>query len=156
MGYVSELRALVGDRPLILAGANLLVLDDRGRVLLGRRADNGLWAIIGGSLEPGESLEDAARRELREETGLEVDGLILVDVFSGQDFFEVCPNGDQVYPVGAVYVARWVRGAPRPDGDEIAELAFFALDALPPALGEVSRLVLQRYRGRVCLLATSP
>lgn len=148
LDYVRELRALVGHRPLVLAGANLLVFDDADRLLLQRRADDGLWCIIGGSVEPGETLEDAAHRELYEETGLEVDDLTLVDVFSGPEFLMVYPNGDQVYPVGALYVARGARGELRADGHEGLELAFFALDALPNDLTRVSRLVLQRYRTR--------
>jgi 8-oxo-dGTP pyrophosphatase MutT (NUDIX family) len=70
--YIRELRALVGHRPLVLAVAGALVFDADGRLLLHRRDDNGLWGTSGGAVEPGESLEETARRELREETGLEV------------------------------------------------------------------------------------
>ena len=55
MGYIEELRALVGSRPLILPGASVLVVDARGHILLQRRADSGLWGIPGGMMEPGES-----------------------------------------------------------------------------------------------------
>src|SRR5688572_18606845 len=56
--------------------ARILLLDDRGRVLL-FRFDAGdrppFWATPGGAIDPGESFETAARRELREETGLDLD-----------------------------------------------------------------------------------
>ena len=149
MGYVGDMRALIGNRPLILAGANVLIFDASNRVLLHRRTDDGLWAILGGVLEPGETLEDTARREIREESGLELGDLTLVDIFSGPAFFHVYPNGDQVHPVGAVYVTGEVRGQPVLDEREVLEVGFFALDALPSDLGTTSRLVLERYRRRL-------
>ncbi len=80
MNYVQELRALVGHTPLILVSAGVLLFDDVGRVLLQRRTDDGLWSIPGGAMEPGESLEDTARREVREEVGVAVGELTLVCV----------------------------------------------------------------------------
>lgn len=53
-------------------GADALILDDEGRVLLVRRADDGLWAMPGGWVEPGETPELAVVRETLEETGLVV------------------------------------------------------------------------------------
>lgn len=144
MGYVRELRTLVGSRPLVVAGSNVLIVDDAGRVLLQRRADTSLWAIIGGALEPGETLEDAARREVREEIGLELKEITLIDVFSGPAFLEKYPNGDQVYPAGAVYIARQVGGEPVLDKGEVVDLHYFSLDALPHDLANTSRLVLER------------
>ncbi len=99
-------------------------------------------------MEMGESLEDAARREVREETGLEVGELTLVDIYSGYEFFHEYPNGDRVFMVGAVYVTTDVTGTLTPRGDETIDQSFFRLDALPHNLGRVSRLVLERYRHR--------
>ena len=70
--YVSELRRLVGSRPLLLVAAGVVVRASYGAILLQRRTDDGLWGLPGGALEPGDSLEEAARRELLEETGLVV------------------------------------------------------------------------------------
>lgn len=56
MGYVKELRALVGHRPLIIPGAAVLILDKSDRLLLQLRRDNQHWGLIGGSMEIGESL----------------------------------------------------------------------------------------------------
>jgi 8-oxo-dGTP pyrophosphatase MutT (NUDIX family) len=72
MSYVQELRALIGHRLLILAGATVIVRDAAGRVLMQRRSDNGQWGLPGGALEPGESLEETGRREVWEETGVRV------------------------------------------------------------------------------------
>ena len=97
MDYMQELRALVGHRPVLVPGAAILILDDAGKVLLHRRGDDDLWSLPGGALEPGESLEEAARREAAEEVGLTLGELTLVDVFSGPEFFHEYPNGDQVF-----------------------------------------------------------
>lgn len=51
-------------------GGGCLVIDEKGRMLLGRRTDNGLWSTPGGKIEPGESFQEGALRELKEESGL--------------------------------------------------------------------------------------
>ena len=147
--YVRELRAIVGHRPPVVAGAAILILDRAGKVLLHRRSDDGLWSLPGGALEPGESLEEAARREAAEETGLTLGELTLVDVFSGPEFFHEYPNGDQAFVVGAAFAARDVPGTPVVDGREVTDVRFFPLDALPDDLVGVSRLILERCRPRI-------
>ena len=70
--FILELRSLIGTRPLWLSVAVALVVDGENRILLGRRADSGAWALPGGIIEPGEEPADAAARECFEETGVVV------------------------------------------------------------------------------------
>ena len=93
--YLERMRALVGKEQLVVAAAGLLVWDDRQRVLLQGRFGDQTWCIPGGAAEPGERLEDAARRELREETGLVAGELTLLSARSGPECFLVYPNGDR-------------------------------------------------------------
>jgi ADP-ribose pyrophosphatase YjhB (NUDIX family) len=131
--YYQELRKMIGHRPLVLVGSTVLILDDQQRILLQQRADNGLWGPPGGCLEPGETLEETARRETREEVGLEVAELKLWQVFAGPELYYEYPNGDQVHIVTAVYVAQVPAGLqPAADGQEALSVGWFALDALPP------------------------
>lgn len=91
--YVADLRALVGSRPLILAGAAVLIVDAGGRLLLLHRSDSDTWGLPGGYLEAGESLEECARCEAYEETGLSVGQMRLLGVFSGRKLFYQYPHG---------------------------------------------------------------
>lgn len=142
MAYIQELRALVGNRPLILVGAQVMVFDENHRLLLLRRTDDGTWDLPGGFMELGETAEETARRELREETSLEIGEMTLFQVFAGQDFFYTCPNGDQVFPVIPVYVSSDVHGALKPDGEEASEVSFFPVNALPsPMLPQIRAII---------------
>lgn len=78
--YLDELRAAVGKRPLIVAGACVIVRDNAGRVLLHRRRDDGSWDVIGGSMEPGETFEQTVRREARKEIGVELGALEVLEI----------------------------------------------------------------------------
>ena len=141
MGYIRELRALVGSRPIIMVGAGVLLL--RGdQVLLQRREDNGLWGIPGGSLEPGESLEEAARREVREEVGLEVGSLNLFGVYSGSKQFFTYPNGDQIYDVCVTFWTRDFTGEMCADPEEVLDLVFFPIQALPAEITPLDQPIL--------------
>jgi ADP-ribose pyrophosphatase YjhB (NUDIX family) len=117
------------------------VVDDQGRVLLGRRAhepDAGRWDLLGGFVEEGEHPLDALRRELLEETALEVEA----GEFAGS-YVDTYGEGERATGVlNLVWEARIVAGDPKP-ADDVAELAWFALDELPPAEDLAFRWVAQ-------------
>ena len=148
MGYVSELRQLVGTRPLILPGAEVLVFDEQGRLLLQKRTDTGDWAIPGGMMEPGETFEQTARREVLEETGLTLGALEFLAVYSGDQYYYRYPHGDEVYNVSVAFVAREFHGELRTD-EESSALGFYPLDALPGPLIFLNRLVLEDYLKKI-------
>ena len=95
-------------------------------------------------MEPGETTEDAARREVLEETGLTLGTLSFFGVFSGPEMFVRYPNGDEVHMVVIVYTSREYSG--RLQGDaEVADLRFLDPTALPDSIGSSVAPVLQRY-----------
>jgi len=145
MGYIQQLRRHVGSQPLIMVGAGVINIDEDGRVLMILRTDNGCWGLPGGALEPGETLEDTARRELTEETGLSAGGLELLTVLSGPDFFYRYPNGDEVHNVIALFVADEVTGVEQPCGIEATEVCRFHLSALPDNLDPIDSLSINAY-----------
>lgn len=144
MGYIMELRKLVGSRPLIMAGSCVLVFNEQGHLLLQRRTDSLDWGTLGGSLEPGESLEEAAARELYEEAGLRAGAYKLISVFSGQDMYYKYPHGDEVYNVMAVYEATEIQGEPTVMDDEGLELRYFDLSMPIPEINPFTEYVLKK------------
>ena len=71
MGYLADaLRDIQSNRDFIFVGTGVIVVNEQGNILMGKRTDNNEWCIPGGSLEIGEQLEECASRELYEETGI--------------------------------------------------------------------------------------
>lgn len=142
-----NLRKMVGSRPLITVGACVLLCSNE-TLLLQRRSDNGLWGLPGGSMELGESLEEVAKRELFEETGLEARNLELLDIFSGKDLYYKYPNGDEVYNVVTAYVCSDFDGSIQEDGNEVQELCFFNFEEIPVELSPPDKPVINKFLER--------
>ncbi|NOU95721.1 NUDIX domain-containing protein [Paenibacillus sp. LMG 31456] len=144
MSYIMDLRKVVGSRPLIMAGACVIVLNDKGHILLQKRTDSLDWGTIGGALELGESLEEAAARELYEEAGLIAKQYKFITLFSGKDMYYKYPHGDEIYNVMAVYEALQIGGTPVINDNEGLELAYFSLDNPIPNINPFTDLVLKK------------
>jgi 8-oxo-dGTP diphosphatase len=91
--------------------ARLLVLDEQNRVLLfrfvfkdGALAGQDFWATPGGAVDPGETFEEAAKRELFEETGIEIDSID--KHIAEQEFVLPLPNGEHVLAHEKFFVVR--------------------------------------------------
>ncbi len=149
MGYIRNLRQYVGHQPLLIVGATVLVLNHHGEVLMIRRSDTGDWGVPGGSMELGETIEQAARRELREETNLEAGALTLFDVFSGPELDYCYPNGDETSNVSVVYLTYDVRGRISLNDGEHTEYRYFPLSDLPPNIAPPIKLILKALSQRM-------
>ena len=154
MDYIHELRKLTGPRKLILNCAGVVIEKD-GKVLFQRRSDNGKWGLIGGLVEMNETYAQAAVREAREETGLEVKLDSFLGIFHNHNM--VWNNGDAAHVISAMYTAGVVHGEPRID-EESYELRFFGKDELPEIFAEDHIAALDAYfRGvRYPLLQENP
>ncbi|WP_342546873.1 NUDIX hydrolase [Lysinibacillus sp. FSL K6-4013] len=142
MGYITELRKYIGSRPIISIGATILVVNDDKQILFQHRSDTLDWGLPGGALELNETLEEAAARELHEETGLVANEFDLVGVFSGPDYYFRYPNGDEVYTVIHLYIAKNVRGILEIKDDESLKLTYFSKNELPDQLEKRTKLLL--------------
>ncbi|WP_375206561.1 NUDIX hydrolase [Hyphococcus sp.] len=108
--------AIISVGAVVFRGEEVLVIR-RGREPL-----KGQWSIPGGKVDYGERLHDAVAREVREETGIEIKVLGLLDVFESLPEAEGAPHYVMVD-----FVAEWVSGEPRPDDDaDAAEFVPFA------------------------------
>lgn len=144
MGYIMELRKKIGTEPIIMAGVTIVVKNEKGHVLLQRRTDSLDWGIVGGALELGETLEEAAHRELFEEAGLKAQELKFITVLSGNDMYYRYPHGDEVYNVTAVYEAAGTEGVPTIHDDEGLELKFFDLSRHVDRLNPCTEVILRK------------
>ena len=119
-----------------------VLFDDEGRILLvlrNREPGAGEWALPGGFVENGESPEDAARRELEEETGLVARGPELIDViYQESDFYKTC-----LLIIG--YRFESFEGDPVA-GDDADDAKFFPVDELPPLAFESHRTIVDKAR----------
>ncbi|MFI6416080.1 NUDIX hydrolase [Streptomyces sp. NPDC050842] len=128
--FIRTLRETAGHQLLFLPGVSAVVFDDRGRVLLGRRSDNGMWAVIGGIVEPGEQPADCAVREVYEETAVHCvpERILLVETLRKP---VVYPNGDTCQYMDVAFRCRAVGGEARVNDDESTEVGWFEVDDLP-------------------------
>jgi ADP-ribose pyrophosphatase YjhB (NUDIX family) len=130
--HIARLRAAVGHDLILLPSVSVVPIDRAGRLLLVRHAGHqDGWAVLGGAIEIGESPAQAAVRETREEIGVEIRLLRLVDVLGGPDYEVSYPNGDRTAYVTAMYEAEITSGFPEPADGELTEVAWFHPDQLP-------------------------
>lgn len=113
-------------------GVAAAVLDDAGDVLLIKRADREQWALPTGAVEPCETLVGGVTREVREETGVEVEVRGLSGIYSapGQQVFTY-PSGRAVHFITCCFRCDPVGGELAADRDEATDAAFFGIDGLP-------------------------
>ena len=142
-GYMANLRSKIGLDLLLVPAVGAAVFDGEGRLLLGRHVDDGLWATIGGSMEPGESPQAAALRELLEETGLTAGILGIIGVYGGPAFEVTYPGGAQVAYVVTMYAGQLLGGEPKPQRDELREIGWFGPDQalLLPQPRDMSQII---------------
>lgn len=145
MDYMGNLRKLVGKQPLIMVGANVIVENAQGQILMHHRTDKDWWGLPGGGMELGESLEETAIREVHEEVNLNVDELKLFNVYSGQDLHYIYPDGNEVYNVTATYICQSYEGDIIVEKTEGRDAKFFDIDQLPTNLSSTIVRILDDY-----------
>lgn len=144
MEYINGLRKYVGNQPLLMLGSTVLVLDAQNRLLMMKRSDSGSWGVPGGAMELGETTEETARRELLEETGLEVDELTLFGVFSGKELYYRYPSGEEVYNVSIVYLTHDAYGTVKLFDGEHYDFQYFDLANLPENISPPIKPILKK------------
>ncbi|MGA4843537.1 NUDIX hydrolase [Streptomyces sp. G45] len=132
--FIKNLRADAGHQLLWLPGVTAIVFDDEGRVLLGRRSDNGKWSVIGGIPEPGEQPAACAVREVYEETAVHcvAERVVLVEALDQVTY----GNGDVCQFMDITIRCRAVGGEARVNDDESLDVGWFPTEALPSELHE--------------------
>ncbi|VVM32843.1 MutT/nudix family protein, partial [Terribacillus sp. AE2B 122] len=132
--YISYIRSKVGNEKVIMVVAGAFVLNEEGELLLQKRRDTDEWGLPGGFMEMGESTVETARREVFEETGLQLGDLQLFRVYSGPEYDKTFANGDQVALVQVLYSCREFTGELIRSNSESLDNAFFQMKELPKEL----------------------
>ena len=131
----------------LVVATSAVVTDDRGHILLQRRADSGNWALPGGGMEMTESLADAVIREVKEETGYDVEVTGLVGTYTDPRHIIAYSDGEARRQFNICYTAR-ITGGELAISDESTEIRFVdpaEIDGLP--VHPTQQLRLRHYLG---------
>ena len=145
MSYIKDLRKKIGHEPILTAGVGLFVFNENNQVLMQLRTDYNEWGFPGGSMELGESFEQTAQRELKEETNLEIVQSKMLTVLSGKNTYREYPNGDKLYDITAVFVVTDYRGNLKINDNESKKLEWFSIDNLPQNITAHTKNYLEKY-----------
>jgi ADP-ribose pyrophosphatase YjhB (NUDIX family) len=129
----------------LVPAASAVVVDQAGRILLIRRSDNGLWAIPGGLMDIGEDIARTVRREVKEETGLDVEPEAIVGIYSNPRHVIEFPNGEVRQQFSVCFACRLL-GGELTTSMESLEVGFFSpaeIEAMP--MHESIRLRIRHY-----------
>lgn len=136
-------------------GVGVVILNENDEILMERRSDCGLWGLLGGKMDVGESVEETLHREVFEETGFKVEVVKFLGVYSASDrVVTYLDNGDVAQLVDFVFVVRPTSGS-LTISHESLELQFFNPKEIPlEELVPPARQPLEDYlAGKSCVIA---
>jgi ADP-ribose pyrophosphatase YjhB (NUDIX family) len=130
----------------LVVAVSVVVTNAEGSILLQRRVDNELWGLPGGGMELGESVGQAVIRETKEETGLEVEPIGLVGIYSDPNHVIAYADGEVRQEFSICFKARVVGGEASVADKESKEVRFVAIDSLDKlAMHRSTRLRIQHF-----------
>ncbi len=144
--YSMNLRNMVGTNPLILTGANVIIINSKEEILLHHRRDNDCWGLPGGMMELEETLEENAIREVYEETNLKCRNLELFNIYSGKELYYKYPDGNEVYNVTTTYLCRDYSGDIIVEQTEGKDVKFFSVASIPKNLSLPIKMIIKDYK----------
>lgn len=145
MSYIKFLRQYVGHEPILTAGVGLFVFNENKQVLMQLRTDYNQWGFPGSAMELGESFEETVKRELKEETNLDIIESKMIKVLSGKDTYREYPNGDKLYDITAIFVITNYNGTLKVNDNESKKLEWFSIDDLPKNITSHTKNYLEKY-----------
>ena len=131
MDYIKALRKKIGHMTIVVPHAVIILINERGEILIEERRDDGYFDFPGGGIDIDEEVETCAKRELFEETGLIADELTFFKVYSGKVTHYKYANDDEISGVDLVYLCRQYHGAIKYQSSEVADLHFYYLYDVP-------------------------
>lgn len=133
--YIKDIRSKVGNMPIILNAVAGVVVNDAQQLLLQERTDTHNWSLPGGYMEYGESFLETLKREMLEDSGLEIEVVDMLGTF--EQGFTTYPNGDQAQVISRLYLVEPAGGQLLTEQtDETLSLKYFSFGELPPLLNQ--------------------
>ena len=170
MDYIKEIRKYIGHKTLLYPCATALIINKNNEVLLEKRSDDNKYGYIGGMIEVDENIIlsqsravgdpvyegytlkitvsniiDALKREIKEETNLDVISYSFFNIYSGIEFHHVYPNNDEISPIDIVFIVKDFKGTLKPQEGEVKSLEWFKFDSLPSNLNHITDIVIKDY-----------
>ena len=139
---------LIDNNAAVKAGVGIIITDNEGRILLEKRSDSGMWSLPGGAIDPGESVMNAAVREAKEETNLDIEINGLLGIYSEPSDGRIVTypdNGDVRHLVDAIFFAKVISGKIA-KSDESVDLKYFYLESLPSDIAPPALQPLKDYK----------
>jgi 8-oxo-dGTP pyrophosphatase MutT (NUDIX family) len=116
----------IGKQGRLRVGCSAVIFNSsREKILLTRRTDNALWCLPGGGMAPGENAAETCVREVFEETGLNVQVVHLIGVYSSPDWLIEYPDGNRVQIVAMSFESEIIGGEMNPTS-EVSEFGYFS------------------------------
>ena len=143
--YLKKIREKIGHSPIIVPHSVVLLFNEKNEILLEERLDDGYFDFPGGGIDLGETAEEAASRELFEETGLVADELEFFKLYTGEITHYIYANGDEIYGVDSVFICKKYHGKLTPQADEVKALRFYPLDKIPEKMWIRNTQILKDY-----------
>ncbi|MCX6717059.1 MAG: NUDIX domain-containing protein [Candidatus Taylorbacteria bacterium] len=137
---------MTNDKPFPKVGVGVLIKNDNNEVLLGERIGShgdGEWCFPGGHLDFGETIFETAKRETKEETGLDIDEFELISVADELKYIKT----DNKHYLNIGIMAKYKGGEPRlMEPHKCKEWKWFSLENLPDKMFEGTRLIINNYK----------
>lgn len=140
--YIKELRKKIGHAPITIPHSVIIVINNQDEMLLEERSDDGFFDFPGGGIDPKETPEEAAIRELKEETGLIANRLETFKTYTGEITHYIYFNGDEIYGEDHVFICRDYSGELVPQPEEVTRLFFCALDGMPEKMSSRNKQII--------------
>ena len=144
--YIKDIRKLIGNMEVQMIGVCALIINEKNEVLLIERTDNDRWSLPGGGLELREKVISGLKREVFEETGIEILDFELIGIVSGEDGLLIYPNKDVVCYTSLVFLVKKYQNEILIHSSEAKSIKFFNKNNIPKSiLGPVEEKMINKW-----------